>query len=132
MSKFRTAGTVPVWGIRSNYNSLDLLVSSYSQTATSQKYNQPDGNGNTAGVSWYDPQLTATLDGATLPIPGTLHPGTAIAELATSLTLADLNTQFLDSFFPSGTYTAYVDSATETRTAGGAVTRSYSISAYAF
>lgn len=125
-------GTTPVWGLASEqgFSNIELLVNSYSQTATSQKYEQPNGRGGTIGAVWYAPSLTATIDGA---VNNSADDSTALEEIAAEFTLADLNVGFLNQmYFSTNPVSAYVDSVTEKRTAGGAMTRSYSLSCYQF
>lgn len=131
MSTIVSNGTVPVWGLTSpQEGSASLLVNSYSQNATSQKYEQPDGNGETQGVIYYAPSMTATLDGAVAAD----STATAIAPVASVFTLADINPEVLMSFYRGEeiTFTARCDSNTQNRTAGGAMTQSLNFSVYPF
>lgn len=131
MSTIVSYGTVPVWGLTSPQEASNaLLVNSYSQNATSQKYEQPDGNGETQGVIYYAPSMTATLDGAVAADSGV----TAIAPIANIFTLADINTKILRQFHSveEATFTAYCDSNTQNRTAGGAMTNSLNFSVFPF
>lgn len=134
MSTIISAGTVPNWGLTSpqGFNSTELLVSSYSQTASAQKYDQTDGDGFNIGTIWYGPTLTATLDGAVARTTFDGLQSTAVSKLATELTLSDLNTELLSQFDWGTTFTAYVENVSDNRTAGGAMTRNYSASIYPY
>lgn len=130
MSTIVSKGTVPVWGLSSpQQHEGELLVNSYSQSCTAQKYEQPAGNGETQGVIYYAPSMTATLDGAVAADSSV----TAIALIARAFTLADINTIILRDFFGlEAAFTAYCDSNTQNRTAGGAMTNSLNFSVYPF
>lgn len=151
-----TFGTVPEFGMQDIEG---LLANSYSQSASTQKYEQPNSAGAARGVIYYGQAMTATISGAAPSLEGTVsYIGptgekysqkvssidgnsqfslyeSSVPFLACVMTNANLDTSALNPWLVDAddpTYTAYCEGANDSLNVGQPHNRDYSMSVYPF